>query len=79
MSKELMIPTPLPEHLWEKVGTNVFEINGKHYIVVADYYSRYPEVTRLTSTKFPSIITAMKSVLSQHTVVSDNGPQYDPR
>ena len=80
MSKEPMIPTPLPQHPWERVGTDLFELNGKHYIVVADYYSRYPEVIRLTSTTSASIITAMKSVFSwhgiPHTVVSDNGPQY---
>ena len=80
MSREPMIPTPLPQHPWERVGTDLFELNGKHYIVVADYYSRYPEVIRLTSTTSASIITAMKSVFSwhgiPHTVVSDNGPQY---
>ena len=80
MSKEPMIPTPLPQHPWERVGTDLFELNEKHYIVVPDYYSRYPEVIRLTSTTSASIITAMKSVFSRHgiphTVVSDNGPQY---
>ena len=47
---------------------------------MADYYSCYPEVIRLTSTTSASIITAMKSVFSRHeishTVVSDNGPQH---
>ena len=47
---------------------------------MADYYSHYPEVIKLTSTTSASIITAMKSVFSRHgiphTVVGDNGPQY---
>ena len=46
---------------------------------MADCYSCYPEVIRLTSTS-ASIITVMKSVFSwhgiSHTVVSDNGPQH---
>ena len=80
MSKEPMIPTPLPQHPWERVGTDLFELYGKHYTVVADYYTRYPEVIRLTSTTSASIVTAMKSVFSwhgiPHTMISDNGPQY---
>ena len=76
-----MISTPLPKHPWERVGTDLFELNGKQYILIADYYSRYPEVIRLTSTTSASVISAMKSVFSQHgiphTVVSDSGPQYD--
>ena len=82
-SKEPMISTPLPKHPWERVGTDLFELHGKHYIVIADYYSRYPEVIRLTSTTSVSVIAAMKSVFSRHgipdTVVSDNGPQYDSK
>ena len=46
-----------------------------------DYFSRYPEVIRLTSTTSASVISAMKSVFSSHgipsTIVSNNGPQYD--
>ena len=75
-----MISTPLPQHPWERVGTDLFELNGKHYILVADYYSRYPKVIKLTPMTSASIITAMKSVFSRHgiphTVVGDNGPQY---
>ena len=82
-SKEPMISTPLPKHPWERVGTDLFELHGKHYIVIADYYSRYHEVIRLTSTISVSVIAAMKSVFSRHgipdTVVSDNGPQYDSK
>ena len=76
-----MIPTPLPKHPWERVGTDLFELQGKHYIVIADYNSRYPEVIRLTSTTSASVIAAIKSVFSRHgiphTVISDNGPQND--
>ena len=82
-STEPMIPMPLPKRPWERVGTDLFELQGKNYIVIADYYSRYPEVIRLTSTTSASVIAAMKPVFSLHgipdTVVSDNGPQYDSK
>jgi hypothetical protein len=50
------------------------------YLVVVDYYSRFIEIAKLSSTTSPSIVTHMKSMFSRHgipeTVVSDNGPQY---
>ena len=45
-----------------------------------DYFSRYPEIVKLTSTTSPCIIAALKGIFARHgipeTVVSDNGPQY---
>ena len=50
------------------------------YLLVVDYYSRYIEVAKLTSTSANSVITHLKSIFSRHgipeTVISDNGPQY---
>ena len=75
--KEPMIPSPLPTYPSEKVATD----QGQHYLLLVDYFSRYPGVIRLTSTTSASVISAMKSVFARHgipsTIVSDNGPQYD--
>lgn len=74
-----MIPNTLPHQPWERVATDLFELKGKKYIVMVDYFSRYPEVIQLSSTTSSVIIAAMKTILSQHsipqTLVSDNGPQ----
>ena len=55
-------------------------LNGANYILVLDYFSRFPEVVKLTSTTTSSDVNALKSISSRHgvpqTVVSDNGPQY---
>ena len=48
--KEPMIPTELPEYLWQKVGTDLFHFKGSTYLIVVDYFSRYPEVQKLAST-----------------------------
>ena len=62
------------------LGSDLFMLNGVNYILLIDYFSRYPEVVKLTSTTSGSIITALKSIFSRHGVpevlVSDNGPQY---
>ncbi|XP_046357686.1 uncharacterized protein K02A2.6-like [Haliotis rufescens] len=50
------------------------------YLIVVDYFSRYAEIAKLSSTTSTSIINNLKSIFSRHgipeTVISDNGPQY---
>ena len=78
--KEPLLPTALPDYPWQVIGTDLFEINRAHYLITVDYFSRYPEVTKLTSTSSASVINALKAVFSRHglpeVVRSDNGPQY---
>ena len=78
--REPLIVSQLPEYPWKVIGTDLFELDKKHYLLVVDYFSRYPEVVQLGSTTSNSVIQAMKSIFSRHgipeTVRSDNGPQY---
>ncbi|XP_046348751.2 uncharacterized protein K02A2.6-like [Haliotis rufescens] len=77
---EPLLPTPIPDRPWQRVGTDLFELNKAMYILVIDYFSRYIEVIKLSSTTSKSIINSLKSVFSRHgipeVVISDNGPQY---
>uniref|UniRef100_A0A1A8FRD6 Integrase catalytic domain-containing protein n=1 Tax=Nothobranchius korthausae TaxID=1143690 RepID=A0A1A8FRD6_9TELE len=70
----------LPTTPWEKVGTDLFHLHGKDYLLIIDYYSNFPEIALLTSTTAGNVITHVKSVFARHgipeTVVSDNGPCY---
>ncbi len=74
------MPTPLPTYPWQKVGSDLFTLKGETHLLLVDYFSRYPEVIRLTTTTSQAIVTALKSIFSRHgipeTVLSDNGPQY---
>ena len=78
--KEPLMPSALPTYPWQKVGTDLFVLKQANYLVVVDYFSRYPEVIKLTSTTSQSVIVALKSTFGRHgipeIVVSDNGPQY---
>ena len=78
--REPLITTLLSEYPWQVVGTDLFELDGSHYVLVVDYFSRYPEVTKLTSTLSNNIINTLKVAFSWHgipeIVRSDNGPQY---
>ena len=79
-AREPMLSSELPKYPWQKVATDLFELNKQSYLLVVDYHSRYPEVIKLNSTS-ASIVSAMKTIFSRHgipqTVISDNGPQYD--
>ena len=77
---EPMIPSTLPERPWEKIGTDLFELKGKSYLLLVDYFSRYVEVVKLTCTTTKSVVAAMKPLFARHgipdVIISDNGPQY---
>ena len=78
--KEPLQPTVLPSRPWEKLASDLFVWQGVHYIVAVDYYSRFPEVRRLSGLSASSVIQALKSIFACHGIpcelVSDNGPQY---
>ena len=78
--REPLQPHDIPRRPWQKIGTDLFDWNGKPHLIVVDYYSRYPEVAELHDTKATTVIQKTKSFFSRHgipeTVISDNGPQY---
>uniref|UniRef100_A0A147BIU1 RNA-directed DNA polymerase n=1 Tax=Ixodes ricinus TaxID=34613 RepID=A0A147BIU1_IXORI len=78
--REPLMPTPFPERPWQQVGMDLFYLAGKWYLLVTDYYSRFPEVAPLTSLSTTSVIDHLKSIFARHgtpeTVFSDNGPQF---
>ena len=80
-SKEPLIPTSLPAYPWQKVATDLFHLDGKDYIVVVDYFSRFPEVKRLKSTTTQSVTDTLKTMFARYGIPevlrSDNGPQFN--
>ena len=78
-----MITAPLPNHPWEKVASDLFDLEGKKYLLVVDSFSRYIEVQTLTTTTSASVIRALKAIFSRHGIptvlMSDNGPQYSSK
>ena len=66
--------------LGRNFAVDLFEIDGDHYVLVMDYYSRFPELRQLSSTRSGKVISALKEIFACHGVpcelVSDNGPQF---
>ncbi|GBM44476.1 Retrovirus-related Pol polyprotein from transposon 17.6 [Araneus ventricosus] len=80
-NKECLINPPIPDRPWEKVGCDFFELRGKHYLLIIDYFSKYVALQQMNSTNAFSVINCMKSIFARHgipeVVISDGGPPFD--
>ena len=78
--KEPLLPTPLPDYPWQVVGSDLFELKGEQYLVIVDYFSRFPELIKMTTTTSAAVITTLKSIFFRYGIpevlCSDNGSQY---
>ena len=78
--QEPLIPSPLPDRPWQKLAADLCEYKSQQYLVVVDYYSRYFEMAKLSSTTSSDIINHLKSIYARHGIsevmMSDNGPQF---
>ena len=77
---EPVIPSELPDLPWQKVAADLFELKGHPYLLVIDYFSRYIEVAKLSSTTSPDVTVHLQSMFARHGIpkqfISDNGPQF---
>ena len=78
--KEPLHPHNVPSFPWQKLATDLLDYKGAQYLVVTDYYSKFPVLRKMTSTTFVAIINHLKSIFAEYGIpeilVSDNGPQY---
>ncbi|UYV76985.1 hypothetical protein LAZ67_14002708, partial [Cordylochernes scorpioides] len=77
---EPLIPTNFPTRPWQKIGMDLFKFENKWYLIVIDYYSRFPEMIQLDRLTASVVVRSCKSIFARHgipeTVVSDNGTQF---
>ena len=78
--KEPMISSEIPDRPSSKVGADLFELNGCHYLLTVDYYSKWPEVEKLDNLSSSNVIAYLKKQFSRFgyidELVTDNGPQF---
>ncbi len=76
--REPLIPQQVPERPWATVAADIFYYKGRDYPLVVDYFSKYPEVARLTSKNSEAVILAMKDMFARYGIperlIADNMP-----
>eukprot|EP00731_Ephydatia_muelleri_P010292 Em0005g878a len=78
---EPMIVSQPPDYPWQKVGSDLFELNGQKYLLlVVDYFSRFLEVTKLSTTTSVAITHVLKTTFLRYGIpevlITDNGTQH---
>ena len=78
--RELLMPSSFPARPCERVATDLYDFQGRKYIIVVDYYSRWFDIKELSDESSHSVIKALKEVFATHgipdVIMSDYGPQY---
>ena len=77
---EPMLSTPLPSLPWQHIAADFFHFKSSDYLLIVDYYSRYPEIAVMPTTTASRTVSQLKSVFAHHGVpemlTTNNGPQF---
>jgi len=76
-----LIQHDVPSGPWQVIGSDIFTFAGHEYVIVADYYTKFPIIRKLTTyATSQSVINTLKEIFSEHGIpeklITDNGPQY---
>ena len=63
------------------LGTDLFHFEGADYLIIADYYSKFPFIRKLrVNASSSDVINATQEIFAEHgvpeRVISDNGPHF---
>ena len=79
--KEPLMPIDPPSRPWQNVGTDLFYYKEKTYLIICDYYSKFPFIYLMPNpVTSRAIIERLKTLFSEHGIpdklISDNGGHY---
>ena len=79
--REPLKMSELPAQAWKEVSIDFTKIlNGQYLLVAYDDYSRYPVVSKVTTTSAKAVISKLEEMFSifgiPEVVKSDNGPPF---
>ena len=80
-TKEPLLQTEIPPKPWTLLGTDLFEIKGRYFVIISDYFSKFPIVRELSSPISSASVTKVMAEMCgifgrPNEIRSDNGPQY---
>ena len=65
---------------WTKLGTNLFEIFTKSYLIVVDYTSNFFDISKIPDKHSSTVVHHTKQIFSRYgipkEVILDNSPEF---
>ena len=68
--KEPLMPHDIPQKPWHTLGSDLFFWNNSPYLLVSDYYSKFPLVRKLDNIRSDTTIAHLKSLFEEHGIPS---------
>ena len=76
--REPLIPHDIPNARFYKIGVDIMTFKSVDYLVVVDYFSKFPKMLELPDKTAATVIQKLKSVFARfgipYEIVSDNMP-----
>ena len=69
--KEPLLPHAVPHTPWAKVAADNFEFQGRSFLLIVDYFSKYPEVLKLSDKMSGAVIAKFKGVFARHGIPTE--------
>ena len=78
--KEPMIPSEIPSRPWQTLSADLFSTQQSWFLIVVDYYSKFPFVRKLHNLTAPAVVNKTKMLFAENgilkTLQCDNGTQF---
>ena len=79
--REPLLPHTVPDQPWQKLGADFFDFDGKKFLLVIDYFSKFIFVEKVTTTTAQSTINKLCNIFATEgapaTLITDNGPPFN--
>ena len=79
--KEPLQAHEVPQEPWERIAMDYFYMNGRLYILICDYFSKFPFLFQVKTTSFANLKDHLEELFSvegiPNEIMSDNGPPFN--
>ena len=81
--KEPLQAHEVPQEPWERIAMDYFYMNGRLYILICDYFSKFPFLFQVKTTSFANLKDHLEELFSVEgipdEIMSDNGPPLNAK
>ena len=79
--KEPLQAHDVPQEPWERIAMDFFYMNGRLYILICDYFSKFSFLFQVKTTSFANLKDHLEELFSVEgildEIMSDNGPPFN--